>query len=209
MNKNKMIWLFLLTFVSTLVSWRFLDIGIALTVMERINAFITLKHVTSNIPDALFLLVCICSSLFWGKYILLKHQGIINTQALFCENAGTSILLAYFLKWLLKLIFGRTNTRVWLESRTDGGFHWFHGGGNYSSFPSGHMAVFTAFFVTVWIFYPRYRLISVSMTIVLSVALIATDYHFLSDVIAGTYLGVCSAVLTTYYFEKDIMHNEP
>ncbi len=198
-------WCFPLVFFASLISWRFLDTWIALSVMERIKTFALLQHGTSDIPDILFLLAVTASGFFWSRYLLLRRQGIRNNQVLFCENAGTSIPLAYFLKWLFKIVFGRTNTRVWLANQTDGGFHWFQGGGDYSSFPSGHMAVFTAFFTTVYLYYPRYRSISIGLVLILAVSLIVTDYHFLSDVLAGGFLGLIVAVMTRYFFEKKII----
>jgi membrane-associated phospholipid phosphatase len=97
---------------------------------------------------------------------------------------------SYIVKSALKYIFGRTTTREWLHKPELYGFHWFQGVGSYAGFPSGHMAVFTAFSASLWRFYPRYRVIYVMMLLSLAVALIATNYHFLSDVIVGAYLGV-------------------
>ena len=52
------------------------------------------------------------------------------------------------------------------------------------------MAVFTALIIALWRFYPRYRPAYAGFLSVLALALIVTDYHFLSDVIAGAYLGL-------------------
>ena len=69
------------------------------------------------------------------------------------------------------------------------GLHWFHGGGDYSGFPSGHMAVFTCLALGLRRFYPRYRYAYLAFLFSLAAALIATEYHFLGDVIGGAYLG--------------------
>jgi membrane-associated phospholipid phosphatase len=195
-------WHFPLVIFAVLVSWRFLDARIALGVMELIQSSALLQTGTSDIPDFLFLLVCIISALLWGAYFILRHQGIITEQARFCQIAGSSVPLAFFLKWPCKIIFGRINTRHWLASPASDDFHWFHGGGDYSSFPSGHMAVFTAFFAAVWLYFPRFRVISIGLLLVLGMALIATNYHFLSDVIAGAYLGLITTSLTRVCFMK-------
>lgn len=65
------------------------------------------------------------------------------------------------------------------------------------------MTVFSAFFAAIWFFYPRYRSISIGLGLVLAVALVATDYHFLSDVIAGAYLGLIATCLSRICFEEN------
>jgi membrane-associated phospholipid phosphatase len=202
MNSKKVAWHFSLVVVAILISWRFLDTWIALSVMDLLKSNDLLQAATSDIPDVLFLLVCFGSSLLWGNYLILRHRRIINEQTRFSRLAGSAVPVAYFLKWLLKHVFGRTNTRFWLANKGSSDFHWFHGGGDYSSFPSGHMAVFAAFLVAIWLIYPRRRSISIGFLLVLGVALVATDYHFLSDVIAGAYLGLVTTCLTRICFKK-------
>jgi len=201
-NPKIVAWCFPPVVLAILVSWRFLDAWIALAAMKLLKSSYLLQISTSDIPDVLFLLVCFGSGLLWGNYLTLRHRGIINEQTRFSQLAGSAVPLAYFLKWIFKLVFGRINTRVWLENRVSDDFHWFHGGGIYSGFPSGHMTVFTAFFAAIWLIYPRYRPISFGLLLVLAVALIGTDYHFLSDVIAGAYLGLVATCLSRICFEK-------
>jgi len=107
----------------------------------------------------------------------------------FLQIAATTIPCSFLLKSALKYCFGRTTTRNWLANHVPLQFHWFHpidGGG----FPSGHMAVFTALGAAVWFSYPQYRRMVIIFLALLGTALILTDYHFLSDVIAGAYLGI-------------------
>ena len=197
-----MAWYFPLTVLGVLASWRFLDARIALYAKEMLESNFLFQTSTSNIPDVLFMLVCIGSALSWGRYLILRRQGITNELSRFCQVAGTAVPLAFFLKWPFKFVFGRTNTRVWIVNQVNDDFHWFNGGGDYSSFPSGHMMVFAAFFFALWYFYPRYRLISIGLLLILASALVTTDYHYLSDVIAGAYLGLITTFLTKICFEK-------
>lgn len=196
LNLKTVAGLFPVVTLAVLVSVYFLDAWIALEAMALLKSSVFLQNTTSDIPDVLFLLVCSGSCLLLGNYLILRHRGTINENTRFSLLAGYSIPFAYFLKWILKLVFGRTNSRAWLENRVSDSFHWFHGGGNFSGFPSGHMTVFAAFFSAVWLFYPRYRSVCVGLSLVLAVALVVTDYHFLSDVIAGAYLGLIATCLT-------------
>jgi membrane-associated phospholipid phosphatase len=188
--------------LAVLVSVHFFDGWIALQAQELLKSGVFLEENTADIPDVLFLLSWSGSCLLLGNYFILQRKGISNENTRFFLLAGYAIPCAYFLKWIFKLVFGRTNTRVWLENRVNDGFHWFHGGGDYSGFPSGHMAVFTAFFAAIWLFYPRCRSLSISLSLVLAVALIATDYHFLSDVVAGAYLGLIATCITKVCIER-------
>ncbi len=202
MRAKVLVWCFPLVILAVLISVRFLDARIALAAMELLKLSDLLQVSVSNIPDILFLLVCFGSGLFWSNYFIHKRRGTIDEQARFSLLAGSVIPLAYFLKWFFKYVFGRTNTRIWLANRGSDCFHWFNHSAEYSSFPSGHMAVFTAFFAAVWLCYPRYRSISFWLMLILAVALIVTDYHFLSDVIAGAYLGLITTSLTKTCLER-------
>jgi membrane-associated phospholipid phosphatase len=196
LNLKTTAWLFAPVVLAVLASVHFLDAWIARGAMKLLQFSPFLKDSTSDIPDVLFLVVCFGSGLLLSNYFILRHKWFISKRTHFSLLAGIAITVAYFLKWIFKLVFGRINTRFWLENSVSDSFHWFHGGGDYSGFPSGHMTVFSAFFATVWLFYPRYRSLSVGLALVLAVALIVTDYHFLSDVIAGAYLGLCATCLT-------------
>ena len=201
-NSKIMLWSFPLVFFAIVFSWRFLDLRIALGVMKLIKSSVMLHAATAEIPDVIFLLTCILSVSRWSYYFILRHRKITSRATLFCQTIGSSLPLSYLFKSLLKLIFGRINTRIWLTNPAIDNFHWFHGGGNYNGFPSGHMTFFAAFFAAVWIFYPRYRAISIVLLLVVALALVITDYHFLSDVIAGAYLGFSTTYLTVIYICK-------
>ena len=107
--------------------------------------------------------------------------------------SATALPAAYALKTFFQFAFGRISAREWLILKTPHRFNWFNDFGN-GCFPSGHMTVFAAFGTAILIYYPQYRKAVIILLTLLGAALITTDYHYLSDVIAGAYLGV----LTTY-----------
>lgn len=201
-NPKIVAWCFPSVMLAVMVSVRFFDAWLAMGAKRLLNASSLLHRSTSDIPDILFLIVCIGSGLLWINYFTLRRQGINNRLTQFSQLAGCAVPLSYILKDVFKYIFGRTNTRFWLKNRVPDEFHWFQGGDNFNGFPSGHMAVFTAFFAAVWIFYPRYRTISIGLLLVLTVALIGTYHHFLSDVIAGAYLGLIATCLARICIDR-------
>lgn len=69
------------------------------------------------------------------------------------------------------------------------GFHWFVFGDDTGSFPSGHSARILGFASVFWIAFPRSRAACVVVCLPMLLSLVAMDYHFVSDVIAGSVLG--------------------
>ncbi|MBT1074215.1 phosphatase PAP2 family protein [Geobacter grbiciae] len=187
-NCHSLLTLSIGTMLATLGSIRFLDEPIAVAVMRILSSHRALHSATANLPDTLLYLVCIGTSSMWLAYFYLARRQGSDRLLSFLRLAATALPFSYPIKAFLQFAFGRTNTRLWLLNGMPLRFDWFHGSG-IGCFPSGHMAVFAAFGAAVWYEYPFYRRFVVSGLVLLAAALIVTDYHFLSDVIAGTYLG--------------------
>lgn len=106
-----------------------------------------------------------------------------------------SLIMGQVIKDQLKHVFGRTWPETWIDHNRsfihDGvyGFNWFHGGGGYESFPSGHMTATCALISVLWICYPRFKPLYALAVLAVAVGLLGADFHFLSDVIAGAFVG--------------------
>ena len=109
--------------------------------------------------------------------------------------SSVSLVAASSIKDGLKLAFGRTWPESWLQNNPslirDGtyGFNFFHGGQGYASFPSGHTSATCAVMAVLWFCYPRWRPLYGLVIALVVIGLIGADYHFLSDIIAGGFLG--------------------
>lgn len=178
--------------LAILGSIRFLDREIAVGVWHLLHSYKVLHAAASNIPDLLLALVCIGTAAMYLAHRYLLHKKGSAELLRILQLAGMAVPAAYMLKAVLQVVFGRTNTRLWLAGGVPLQFDWFNGIGT-GGFPSGHMTVFTAFGAAVWYAYPRWRLPIVLGLVLLGTALIVTDYHFLSDVIAGA----CAGILMT------------
>lgn len=187
---------FLFAAILVVLSSEFLDERVALWVDHLLRSDPRLSQYTSGIPDLLLPAVLVLSVAMWAMYLRRVRRGSRDDRTRFFLLSGTALPVAYVTKLMLKYLFGRMNTRAWLENPVDRSFHWFHGGGEYSSFPSGHMAVFTTLAVACWLFFPKHRVACLAVMIAVGFALVATDYHYLSDVIAGGYLGLVVLVGT-------------
>ncbi len=181
---------FVLAALLTLSAYHFLDSRLASLVLEAIGPTILLSHQVSNVPSLLFEIVSGVTVLSWAGYFCFERGITTLKKPGFFELVGCTAPLSFFLKDVLKYLFGRTNPRLWLVNPESYGLHWFQGGGDYTAFPSGHMAVFTVLMLAVCRFYPRLGHACMGFLVLLAAALIATEYHFLSDVIAGAYLGL-------------------
>jgi membrane-associated phospholipid phosphatase len=107
-----------------------------------------------------------------------------------------AVLVATVLKEELKFLFGRTWPETWVANNPswihDGVYRFepLHGGRGWASMPSGHMTVITAPCTVLWLLAPRvWRWLWAALILAVAIGLIASDYHFVGDMIAGTFLG--------------------
>lgn len=73
------------------------------------------------------------------------------------------------------------------------GFHPFHADDDEGSFPSGHAARIAGFLGVFWFANPRTRWLCAIVGVPMLIALVAMNYHFVGDVMAGTVLGTIVA----------------
>ena len=143
-----------------------------------------------EIPDLLLPIVCVATVLAWSVFLLCRWKKKRSPILDFYMLIGTTMPLAMLLKSPAKVLFGRVNTRFWLAHPDAAPFHWLGGTEVYSSFPSGHMTVFTVMAAALAVGFPRWGRAGFLGLALLGCALIATGYHFLSDVLGGLCLGL-------------------
>jgi membrane-associated phospholipid phosphatase len=109
--------------------------------------------------------------------------------------AAISLLLAGAIKDVLKYAFGHTWPETWVNHNPSYiqndvyGYFPFHGGPGWASFPSGHMTIATSVMVLLWHAWPRLRAVWVLPPLITAIGLYGMDYHFVADMIAGSFLG--------------------
>lgn len=122
-----------------------------------------------------------------------------------CLLGDASVLLSDFITDKLKYFFGRTWPKYGHPSfihQDVYGFNLLHSGASYQSFPSGHVAALCAVLLVFWIFYPRFRGLYALTVIGFSAALVAMNYHFLSDAIAGGLVGTLTGWLCVFGWQR-------
>src|ERR1044071_4374317 len=109
--------------------------------------------------------------------------------------ACISLIVADTFRISLGDVFGRYWPETWTHDNpsligTDTyGFHPFQRGDDVGSFPSGPACRILGFAGVWMIAMPTTRVIAIVLSVPMLVSLVAMDYHFVSDVIAGSILG--------------------
>ena len=194
---------FCLTGAAVVLSYFWLDRPIALFVHEHLrgfDAFAMLTYVPAiTIPLAVAAFTAVALRVLSGR-ALSRLQTVIVL-------AGASLAVSEAIKVQLKYAFGRTWPETWVRDNPsfirDGvyGFYPFHGGLGFAAFPSGHMSAICALLSVFWVCYPRLRVLYALVMAVVGIGLIGADFHFLSDVIAGAFLGIWTGWLTVALWE--------
>jgi membrane-associated phospholipid phosphatase len=192
------------TVLAVVISYLWLDRPIALLVHAQLpyhDAFARLTH----IPDP-FIPLAVVTFVSLGLMIL-SGSPLSKIQAT-ALVWSISLIMAEATNNQLKFIFGRTWPDTWVQNNPsfirDGiyGFNLFHGGAGYASFPSGHSTVTCAVISVLWIAYPRLRPFYSFLVLAVAVGLIGANYHFLSDVIAGAFVGISTGWMTTALWQE-------
>ena len=172
-----------------------LDTELAGFIKREIGLSFLRSKSIAGLPDILLCLVCAVTLFSWAAWFYLSLRPARRVDTEFFEYLGLALPLAFITKTVLKDVFGGTEARDWLLHPGQIQFHWFQGGGNFSGFPSGHMAVFTVLLLGIGRQFPRFRIHCLGLLIALALALMITEYHFLSDIAAGFSLGMMADVL--------------
>lgn len=202
------VWLssFFATALFVFIAYLWLDRPIALWVRSNVHLHqeIILKPLTQA-PNPLVILSAIVFVILGLKSLAGRSFAKYEAIGFLCS---ISVLTTESIKNDLKFVFGRTWPKTWADHNPSFlhdsvyGFNFMHGGIGYQSFPSGHMAAMAAAAVVLGIYYPKHRWACFLICIIVGASLIGTNYHFLSDVIAGAFLGSSIALMAAAFWNS-------
>jgi membrane-associated phospholipid phosphatase len=115
--------------------------------------------------------------------------------------AGVSLIVTDQFRVCLGDVCGRYWPETWFQDNPSligngtYGFHPFQRGDDLGSFPTGHAARILGFMFVWFLVTPSSRLIVAIISVPMLVSLVLMNYHFISDVIAGAFLG---AIIAAY-----------
>lgn len=120
------------------------------------------------------------------------------------------VITGFWVDWL-KFIFGRSWPLTWVNdnpsliSSNEYGFHFFYGSTYaYKSFPSAHTALTIAAVTFLALKYPCLRIMAILISIIVPLSLVALNYHFLGDTVAGAGLGWMVAYSLNIFNEHEL-----
>jgi membrane-associated phospholipid phosphatase len=182
---NPKIWI--LTFIILIAfisfSYCYLDVRIA-------EYFHTLQH------TPLVALASILTQLGEGVYYIVPSLLLYlffrkrNTQykkiSLFilATTASSGILVN-----ILKAIFGRFRPKMYFSEHLYG-FDWLHTSSSMVSFPSGHSATAMGAWLAFSLIIPKYRLLFLTIGVLITSTRMIVTAHYLSDIVMGSYIGI-------------------
>jgi membrane-associated phospholipid phosphatase len=201
-SRRWLVWLFL-TATALIVCYFWLDQPIAHLahdISARFNIFANLTHIPKFLTP-IFLVAFVAVGVR-----ALSGQPLSKLQTV-AVMATASLTVAAAMEDQLKFAFGRTWPETFARDNPSFirdaiyGFNPFHGGPGFASFPSGHATAICAMMSVLWICYPRFRVLYGIPIAAVAIGLIGANYHFLSDVIAGGFLGTSIGLMTVTLWE--------
>jgi membrane-associated phospholipid phosphatase len=193
-----------LTLAAVVACYFFVDKPLALFIHARLQEFRSFFIVVTFIPDPFLVIAAVV--------IVVVGLGRVMGRPLSRPYAvallwSIGLFVTVTLKNFFKFCFGRTWPETWVNDNPsfirDGvyAFNPFRGGKGFTAFPSGHMAMICFAMTVLWICYPRLRAAYALLIAVVATGLMGANYHFLSDVIAGGFLGVSIGCLSVALWE--------
>lgn len=116
-----------------------------------------------------------------------------HTPVFLCMSIATAV--GTLAKDELKWVFGRPWPITWVKF---GIYHphFFRDDVWFGSFPSGHTTYIAAPMFVLWWLVPRYRWLWLGIIFMVMIGLVGGGFHFVSDTIAGLFLGLAVATGT-------------
>ncbi len=200
MTRTFKIWLvgFVVTATVVLLSVQWIDRPIALWIFDVFGGRRIPTHLADRIvqiPTVTAIVFIVCGIIA----IMGRRFSKLEVAIVMC---AISTLATTVIKDQLKFAFGRTWPDTWgpgIESFLRDnvyGFHFFQSGKSFESFPSGHAAVAAAVLSVIWILFPNLRVFCTIGLIAVDIGLVALNLHFLSDVVAGSFVGISTGLFT-------------
>jgi membrane-associated phospholipid phosphatase len=204
MNRLK-IWLscFAVTVAAVIVAYAWIDRPTAFFAHDHLVQFKFFGKLPL-IAEELFPIAVLIFLTVAAKMLLNQAVSKVHGYLFLC---GLSLVVAETIKEQLKYIFGRTWPETWTNNNPSlihdnvYGFNFFHSGQAYSSFPSGHTNAICAVMAVLWFAYPRYRALYIVPVAAVIIGLIGADFHFVSDIIAGGFIGTSTGWILFIFWQ--------
>jgi membrane-associated phospholipid phosphatase len=180
------------------LSYFWIDQPVAYFAHQELRGYRGIFDAASRLPKVLGPVVVACTLVLGIRAVM--GRPLTQFQAPIALATFSLAVSDIFENWL-KFAFGRTWPETWVQDNPslirDGvhNFNPFHGGAGFASFPSGHMVAICAIMSVFWICWPRLRSICAICVALVFVGQLGANYHFMSDLVAGGFLGFSVGLL--------------
>jgi membrane-associated phospholipid phosphatase len=201
------IWLtaFIATAAAVILCYHFVDRPVAFFAHANTVPNRRYFDMLTRISEYLFVIAALAFVVFGLRTLVTARWHKWQAVLLLC---GVTLAVAETIKDELKFVFGRTWPETWINNNPSligngaYGFNPFHGGAGYNSFPSGHTTAVCTVAAVLWVAYPKLRPLWALMVAAVVIGLIGADYHFVSDIIAGAFLGTATGWLAVVLWDE-------
>lgn len=144
-----------------------------------------------------------------GSFALFLFFRFFRRRPVYAHQAFfffTSIAVSGIMANIIKVIIGRYRPEMFFEQGLYGinflNFSLFNFSHGLTSFPSGHTATTFSLALALSLFFPRTRILLFCFALLVGASRVIITSHYLSDSIAGAYVGVMSVL-----FLKEIIYS--
>lgn len=173
----------------SVVGYCWIDIPVAVFCKGMDPRMGTLFEWISTWGESTWYLVSALGLFFYFRQF--RPRPLYANRALF---VFASVAVSGLATLLLKSIFGRFRPILYF---TEGlyGFNFFHPSEDMNAFPSGHAATALSLAVSLSRLFPKYRVPLLLLGLTVAASRTITTAHFLSDTLAGAWVGVVTVIL--------------
>ena len=184
---------FAVTLLLIFLSYYFVDIPVAIFCRQIDQNILQVFDWITELGISTWYLV---ASLFLFVIFRFYRKNRVNAnRALFVFAA---VALSGIATNVVKLTVARYRPIIFFEKGLYG-FDFFNSGYEYNSFPSGHAATIFSLATAMSLFWPKYRAYFFVVAFAIALSRIILTSHFVSDVIAGAFIGTLTVLLLKKY----------
>ena len=205
MNRTLRNWLIAgaATVICILFSIRFLDHPIADFVELHFRHTEAWRDLSLGLTPIVAVALAALFFLFWAGASCLAKRPLASWAEMLLTLAWAEIW-ALATEFVFKHIFGRAwPDPTYIHGHMDG-FRFFHAGDGWMAFPSGHALSSFALAAVFWFSVARWRVSALLAAAIVSFCMVLCNYHWLSDVIAGAFMGWTIGWMTLLIFTRRI-----
>ena len=175
------------------LSYRFVDIPVAIFCNQLApNILQVFDWITEFGVSTWYLVASLFLFVIFRFY---RKNRVYANRALFIF---TAVAISGITAIVVKLTVARYRPKLFFEKGLYG-FDIFNVGYEYNSFPSGHVATIFSLAAAMSLFWPKYRVYFFFVAFAVALSRIVLTSHYVSDVIAGAFIGTLTVLLLNKY----------